>query len=86
MDHLDEDFIEVVSSGEVYINDWESDSNSDAGLGVPNFDDFNDFVDIDSLPLEPILESIPSSILESFVNPTPKRGNTIRARMLTLKM
>jgi len=75
----------------IYI-DSDSDSDSDSSNARTGLDSSGVFLDIDSLPLSPVLSPIPEATPESVVEDVslpslvlPKRGNTIRARMLALK-
>ena len=70
----------------------DSDSDSDSSDARTGLDSSGVFLDIDSLPLSPILtpipEAAPESVVEDVFLPSPilpKRGNTIGARMLALK-
>jgi hypothetical protein len=79
---------------QIYI-DSNSDFNSNSSDARIGLDSSSVFLDIDSLPLSPILtpilEAAPKSIVEdvpfvSLPSPIlPKWGNTIGARMLALK-
>jgi hypothetical protein len=73
----------------IYIDSDSDSDSSDAGIGL---DSSSVFLDIDSLPLSPILtpilEAAPKSVVKDVSLPSPvlpKRGNTIGARMLALK-
>ena len=75
----------------IYI-DSNSNSNSDFSDARTGLNSSSVFLNIDSLPLSPILTPILQAVLESIVKdvslPSPillKQGNTIRARILTLK-
>ena len=70
----------------------DSDSNSDSSDARIGLDSSSVSLDIDSLPLSPVLTPIPEAVPEFVVEDVslpslvlPKRGNTIRARMLALK-
>jgi hypothetical protein len=73
----------------------DSDSDSDSSDARVGLDSSGVFLNIDSLPLSPILTPIPEATPESVVEDVPfvslpssilpKRGNTIGARMLALK-
>jgi hypothetical protein len=77
---------------QIYIDSDSDSDSSDAGTGL---DSSSVFLDIDSLLLSLVLTPIPEAAPKSVVKDVPfvslpflvlpKRGNTIRARMLALK-
>ena len=77
---------------QIYI---DSDSDSDSSNAGTGLDSSGVFLDIDSLPLSPVLTPIPEATPKSIVEDVPfvslpspilpKQGNTIGARMLALK-
>src|SRR6266487_1493443 len=73
----------------------DSDSDSDSSDARTGLDSSSVFLDIDSLPLSPVLAPVLETASESVVEDVPfvslpspallKQGNTIGARMLALK-